>query len=200
MCAEFDSLRLGIPPIPECFMPSLRRVSNWAYATRDISPIGMYMFDEYHDEVVEGQGDYVAVCHAGHGSNSYAITYHLVLGSLALYAQAGFGGIYEDPVVDAAKVRRMFNACAFLADAAAAEPRCPNYRLIALYSNFRGVRYRWRKLPGPVVCPGSRAPIAVPSDRLAEPEQADPLADFGAVARALQLHQPCHGQPPAPGC
>jgi hypothetical protein len=108
MCALFESNQLGLPPIPARFRPRLDRIGDWAYATRDISPIDMYLFG-YPQEAKQGWvPDYVAVSHAVHGVNSYAITYQLVSGPLALFAQVGYGGLYGDNARDAQQVRRMF--------------------------------------------------------------------------------------------
>lgn len=192
MCERFERSHLGLPPIPERFVPELRRLGEWAYATRDIDPVGMYMFGEYLDEVVTDRpADYVAVSHAGHGSNSYAITYQAVLGSVALYAQAGYGGVYGNPVGDAFRVRRMFNACAQLVDAADAAPACPQYRLIVCFSDFRGHSCEWRTVPGAAACPTVPAPGVLPP-RWSAPE-IDPMAVLGAAARALRAHHPCAG-------
>ena len=57
----------------------------------------MYMVASLVDEVVkEDLEDYVAVSHAGHGVNSYSINYALVSGSLGLFLQTLWGGVYMD--------------------------------------------------------------------------------------------------------
>jgi hypothetical protein len=76
----------------------LRVLDRWAWATRDINPLDMYMFDpEPFAEGLSGHPpDYLAICHCGHGVNSYALSYFLVDGPLAVYAQIGWGGAYMD--------------------------------------------------------------------------------------------------------
>ncbi len=73
----FDEAKLELPPIPEQLRPRLRRLGPWVWATRSIEPDGMYMFREYVAELFrEPVDDYVAVSHAGHGTNSYGLSYH----------------------------------------------------------------------------------------------------------------------------
>ena len=97
MLATFRSAGLPEPPIPEAFRAELRRVEDWCWATRPIDPMEMYMFREYPAEVLSVDvPDYVAVSHAGHGVNSFAVSLHLVYGSLALFTQTLWGGVYTD--------------------------------------------------------------------------------------------------------
>lgn len=75
----FAEAGLVLPPIPAGLAPALRRIDKWCYASRDINAFDMYMLDPYPHEVVAGPlEDYIAVSHAGHGINSYALNYHLV--------------------------------------------------------------------------------------------------------------------------
>ncbi|MFF2551006.1 hypothetical protein ACFVUS_08395 [Nocardia sp. NPDC058058] len=186
MCELFDANHLGEPPIPARFRSKLTKLGEWAYATRDIDPLAMYLFDQYpHEAERERVEDYVAVCHAGHGINSYAVTYQLTIGSLALFAQAGWGGIDDDRVAGAAKVRDMFNACAMLADIAEMTPACPSHQLILTYSDFRSSRFRWHTRPGAPEC--SVGPDGLERERGRRAE-ASPLPLFAFAAHALEGH------------
>lgn len=79
MTATFAEAGLTAPPIPAGLVDSLRVLSRWCFGTRDVSPIGMYLFDEYFEEAFDlATQNYVAVSHAGHGAHSYAITYQVV--------------------------------------------------------------------------------------------------------------------------
>lgn len=113
----FTRANLGVPPVPHHFRPALFEVDEWAYATREISPMAMYRFVP-PKALREPGDDYVAVSRAGHGVNSYAVNYHLVSGPLALFVQSPWGGVYMDREETAAGVRAMFAACARLAGAA----------------------------------------------------------------------------------
>ncbi|RKN03662.1 hypothetical protein D7319_31100 [Streptomyces radicis] len=120
MMRVFEQTGLGVPPVPDELRGDVRQLRPWAFATRGIDPMAMYMFDRHPvDEALAGPGeDYMAVCHAGHGANSYAVTYHLVFGPLALFAQTGWGGAYMDSVRTAVQVREQFRRCAELAERA----------------------------------------------------------------------------------
>lgn len=151
MRRTFEGAGLLAPHVPPDLEPRLRKLRDWAYSTREIAPGAMYMFDDYLIEVLTRPvEDYVAVSHAGHGANSYAITYHLVRGPLALFAQSGWGGVYEDRELASAEVRDQLAACAALAQAvdAATPARPPPSRLVVAASPFRGIAIcRWLDRP-----------------------------------------------------
>jgi hypothetical protein len=94
-------------------------------------------------EVLLGSApEYVAVSHAGHGANSYALNYHLVLGGLAVFVQAPWGGAYVDADRAAAEVRSRFEGLASLIDLAGSRTRTRDRTypvLIVLDSRFRGI-------------------------------------------------------------
>lgn len=119
----------------------------------------MYFFDDYLREVLTKKtNDYVAVSHAGHGVNSYAINYHLVDGPLAVFAQVGWGGVYSDPVASGARVKELFDRIAKLISAShKAKARGltgPPGRLVVIESDLRR-EFAWgwvdRPLRGAVV-------------------------------------------------
>jgi hypothetical protein len=111
----FVSVGLPLPPIPSRFAESFRVIEPWCFSSRKISGMAMYFFDRYWKEpVVRKTQSYVAFCHAGHGINSYAITYQLVDSPLALFVQEGFGGGYSDKRRDRQSVKAMFDRCATL--------------------------------------------------------------------------------------
>jgi hypothetical protein len=151
MRRTFEDAGLLAPHVPPELEPRLRQLRDWAYSTREIAPGAMYMFDDYLNEVLTRPvEDYVAVCHAGHGANSYAITYNLVRGPLALFAQTGWGGIYEDRELTSAEVSDQLAACAALAEAveAATPARPAPARLVVAPSPFRGIAIcRWLDRP-----------------------------------------------------
>jgi len=102
----------------------------------------MYMFESVfiEDILADRVDDYAAICHAGHGVNSYGINFHLVYRQLAIVMQCGWGGVYMDN--DAAAVR--------LADRwrqieALVESTAPGEdRLMVVFSDFRGISARGR--------------------------------------------------------
>ncbi|MFI5909738.1 hypothetical protein [Dactylosporangium sp. NPDC051541] len=138
MTAAFTSSRLPVPPIPEPLRPRLRTVRDWCWSTRDIDAFAMYMFErDFLSAVLTGDTpDYVAVSHAGHGVNSYAVNYHLVCGPLAVFMQVGWGGIYTDNHAAAQRLGEYWQRCeALRAQGATA----PGPRILCVFSRLRGI-------------------------------------------------------------
>ncbi|QLY30093.1 hypothetical protein [Nocardia huaxiensis] len=180
MCALFEDHDLGEPPIPPPFQPLLRQAQPWAYATGDISPALMYQFGYPHDAMRHWLPDQVAVSHSGHGANSYAVNYHLVWGSLTLFAQTGFGGAYMDDRVAAARVRRMFEACRTLSESVENARRCPNHRLVVAYSDIRETSWcRWFRYGDGAVRTSGLGGVELPGD---------PVAAFDIATLLLLAH------------
>jgi hypothetical protein len=98
---KFAGAGLPLPPVPMRLQDALRTQSDWCWSTMPIDPMAMYMFAAdpvfilgvLRDQVE----DYVAISHAGHGINSYAINYHLVHGDLAVPSTQGkrFGDLFQ---------------------------------------------------------------------------------------------------------
>jgi hypothetical protein len=138
----FGGADLLAPPVPVELRPQVRQVSGrkWAYATRVVVPMTMYLFRHYILEVLKRPvEDYVAVSHAGHGVNSYAINYQLVHGPVAVFAQEGWGGIYYDEEQATANVNKLLGLCTELVEAlpAVSEPHRRGGRLIVVESPLR---------------------------------------------------------------
>lgn len=165
---------LGSAPIPPSLAPDLRLWVPWCWSTREVDPLATYLFGEYAIEALLGEApEYVTICHAGHGANSYALTYQVVKGPLAAFVQVLWGGIDVDEVAAAAEVRDRFDRLGRLVELAEGEPDdgpgVPNR--IVLDSPFRGI--------------GVCADILDPFDDedearrwlRAQPKSADPLAE-----------------------
>jgi hypothetical protein len=140
----FRAADLVAPPIPARFEPSLRELAPWWFATNDVSPAAMYLFErDFLLTLLTGQlDDFVAVSHAGHGANSYALSYFLVDGPLALFLQNAWGGVYTDAEVAASawrllvsQVERLLQAAQ---SAAAVNAGAAEERLVVVNSDFRG--------------------------------------------------------------
>ena len=140
----FVAAGLSPPPVPLALQPAFRQRDDWFFASREMDPFAMYMFGEYVDEAVAASPEnYVAISHAGHGINSYAITYHLVYGRLALFAQTIWGGVYLDRDDSNAAVSAQLGRCATLIatyESCAAADMLPTARsrLVVVESSFRG--------------------------------------------------------------
>lgn len=141
MLYAFADAGLVAPPVPEALRPQLRRLGPWLWATRDIDPFAMYMFDEYIEEAIAAAtADYVAISHAGHGINSYGLNYHLVCGAVALFTQDGWGGGYMNPVLSRADIATTFSRVYELLRSLPEDPLTQEPpRVLLAWSGFRMV-------------------------------------------------------------
>ena len=96
----------------------------------------MYLFKtDFLLTLLTGQvDDFVAVSHAGHGANSYALSYFLVDGPLALFLQTAWGGVFTDPEKAESTWRLLVSHVERLIQAA--------------QSSYRSQRWRHRGTPG----------------------------------------------------
>lgn len=136
--ATFTSSGLPIPPVPEALRPALRAPAPWCWTTRDLDPMRMYLFaPEFLADVLAGRApDHVAVSHAGHGTNSYALNYHLVHGNLAVLMQVAWGGVYTDNAAAARRLADLWRRCDALLTRG---PRAGTGRVACVYSDLRGI-------------------------------------------------------------
>ncbi len=150
MRRRFVEAGLSEPPVPAAVEPALQSPEEWLFATREMDPVDMYLFEPYLIEVLAAPvEDYFALSHAGHGTNSFAINYQLVFGPIALFAQVPWGGIYMDPQASAAEVDRLFQECRSTIAAAEKLATDVTTRLLICESAMRGIRIcEW--LPQPV--------------------------------------------------
>ena len=105
----FQKSGLAFPKIPPKLATQLRERHTWLFSTRkiDMSP---YNLQHYLDEADGYQlADCVVLAHSGHGINSYAIQYYVVLGFLRMFLHLGWGGVYADAEKDAAKIQQCFS-------------------------------------------------------------------------------------------
>lgn len=104
----FLSSELAFPRIPEELGARLQELEPWVFSTRPL-PASPYEIRQFVEEVRSGVvDDYAVLAHAGHGVNSYALHYYLVRGTLALFLQLGWGGVYSDDVRDREHIRQCF--------------------------------------------------------------------------------------------
>jgi len=141
MFGEWD---LPAPPIPPRFGASLHQVEPQCFATNGMASAPMYLFEAHLPlQLLQGRiDDFVAVSFAGHGANSYGLSYFLVDGPLALFLQTAWGGVYTDAHRAGSAWRLLVSQVERLLHAA--EPRrraaaCdPSERLLVISSDFRG--------------------------------------------------------------
>ena len=105
----FNDAGLAFPTIPGEFAERLKEQGEWLFATREIE-MSPYVLQDYVADVDETPvEDYVVLSHSGYGSNSYAIQYYLVRGSLRMFLHLGWGGVYMDKKAVAANIRNCFS-------------------------------------------------------------------------------------------
>jgi hypothetical protein len=126
----FEKAGLVLPVVPEDLVPRFKLRGDWDWAThmRISAP---YRSSGFHLAALLGllpaefqktfripESDYLVIGHGGHGVNSYALSYYLVRGPLALFIDAMWGGAYTNNELRAqewnaigADIRTIVNAC-----------------------------------------------------------------------------------------
>ncbi len=128
-----DTLRELNPP--NLFNPS-------AWTTRD-DEHSLYDFKFFLDEAISGcLSDYLAFGHAGHGTNSYGLSYYLVCGDLALLLQVPWGGAYMDAERATREVNAALDWAGRISARFEAENSRPRGRFILASSGFYGSTVR----------------------------------------------------------
>jgi len=89
-------------------------------------------------------GDHVTIGHAGHGINSYALTWRMAIGPLVIMAQAGWGGAIADQSRSVGQQAEIFHRVSQVVRSIArshpqfiAEPRMRRYQWLT--SDIRGI-------------------------------------------------------------
>ncbi len=146
LCMTFGDVGLSVPPIPKDHRDRLTAQGDWFWSTRrDINAFEMYRF-HYANEILAGPvDDYSAVSHSGHGVNSYSINVSIVKGPLAVVFQHGWGGVYDRPVMEFARLAASFAEMRFLFDSALHNCEDTTVAHLVTWSGFRGVAEYWAK-------------------------------------------------------
>jgi len=135
----FQDEGLSFPTIPEELAAQLKELGPWLFSTR---PIGVTPYNlEYYVHEAERTRveDYALLCHDGHGINSYAIHYYVVQGSLRMFLQLGWGGVYTNAKAAAALIRDCFSVADQIVTEAPKVGRFPaGERLTIVGSQFYG--------------------------------------------------------------
>jgi hypothetical protein len=106
---QLERAGIIVPPIPSSLVGSMREINPWVFSTRALS-MSPFLFDMCVNEVQNGQvADYALVAHAGHGANSYAISYSVVWSGCAILLQLSWGGVYSDHERETMQVNEAFN-------------------------------------------------------------------------------------------
>ena len=100
---ELGGAGLAVPEIAERFARArrLRRYGDWSYASKPLpDPFEDYLFDVSAEGLLGPVQEQLAISHAGHGINSYALNLRLAVGPVAVMAQVGWGGVYSPEDAD----------------------------------------------------------------------------------------------------
>ncbi len=134
----FEEAGLAFPTIPNSLALQLKEQGKWLFSTRAIQ-MSPYNLDYYVQEAAATHvgDDYAVLSHSGHGVNSYAIQYYLVLGSLRMFLHLGWGGVYMDADAAAAMIRECFLLADQIVSATMTGDKV-NERLTIVGSDFYG--------------------------------------------------------------
>ena len=134
---------LGVPPIPASFEPQLVRVAGWHFATPSAPRLSPYCFRDHQAAAKrEDATDSLVIGHAGHGINSYALSYYLVLGSIRVLFQLQHGGVYMNHDETAPRIRAVFGVIE--QNLSELERRAARTPVAGLYSSDFYTRHRDR--------------------------------------------------------
>jgi hypothetical protein len=93
---RFRQVGLVPPPVPKSMESRLTAYGEWFFATFEPSE-PPYIVEDYLDALVDQwPEDRLLIAHDGHGINSWAMHYFLVLGPLACFLQLPWGGAEMD--------------------------------------------------------------------------------------------------------
>jgi hypothetical protein len=144
---------LPMPPIPEPLAGEIQQREQWLWSTRpDITAFAMY---EFRDHLIESLtlpvSDYWAAGFAGHGVNSYSMNLFVVHGSIALFLQERWAGVYMDENHQRSLIESEFILISRLLDQAGARNNATlapgKGRLVIAASGFRGNTWGWLDAP-----------------------------------------------------
>ena len=142
--ATFASAGLTFPVLPEWARDHLTRVDDWSYTSRRTTP-SPYSIDTYVREFVDGEaGDYAVVSHAGHGVNSWAISFFVVSGRCGVFVQSAWGGAATSDADDEIERRAMAERFALAGQLVERnDERRDDDWLAVVVSDFHGQRWAW---------------------------------------------------------
>ncbi len=104
---------LAVPALPEALQAQLRQRGSWWWSTTESGPepIEDYLMhmDPAATHLLRPVTDHTSISHAGHGINSYALTWRLAFGPLAVLVQTPFGGAMSDAAEDAGEQAVLFH-------------------------------------------------------------------------------------------
>jgi hypothetical protein len=101
LIGKFKEAGLALPSIPTAFKDALFEWEPWLLASQPHPEAYMDYARDSLPSLRVPTPDQIAISHAGHGINSYALNFRLALGPLALLVQQSWGGVYGDSAAEA---------------------------------------------------------------------------------------------------
>lgn len=134
----------ALPSLDDEFMQKIRDVNPCHWSTQAFPiPMDDYLMTTI-DYLKRPIPDQVSICHAGHGVNSYALTFRYALGGLAILAQTGWGGAYGDKESDNERWQDLLDNLDPLIEMNPYLPSDGYFErdFILINSDFRGLEYK----------------------------------------------------------
>jgi hypothetical protein len=138
MARSFVAAGLPVPPVPGALKAGVRRRFAWCWSTKEVDPLKMYACRYVIEALCGCLDEYVAVGTTGHGCNSYFTSYQLIIGRLAVFAQAPAKGAYSLSESCAAELERQFGGIRAVLDASASHPRPARGMLVVVEQGWHG--------------------------------------------------------------
>jgi hypothetical protein len=134
----FAKENLKVPMLATYFEKHLTERGEWHWATQSSpQPQDDYMLSSTFEYLKGPVPDQYSVCHAGHGMNSYALSFRHVSGELAMIVQSPWGGVYGDLEAQTARWNELVmrsNALLTITTSPSDDERMRKYLLV---SSFR---------------------------------------------------------------
>lgn len=102
LIGKFREAGLALPAIPSAFQNSIFEWEPWLLASQPYPEANMDFSMDSLPSLRVPTPDQIAISHAGHGINSYALNFRIALGPLALLVRQSWGGAYGDSATEAA--------------------------------------------------------------------------------------------------
>jgi len=142
--ALFIKNGLILPPIPIKLLNKFTKIDEWWYSTilDESSDYNPYNFGQYVERLTKSiPSNFVLIAHSGHGVNSYALQYCLVLRPLIVHIQIAYGGIYGNRDEEKAYANKCFALCNDLLDEFDPRPNSYDWKAIPIIGNNFDINY-----------------------------------------------------------
>jgi hypothetical protein len=141
MVATLTDAGLAVPFVPDHLRQRIATSAPWVWSSIDLNAMDLYRTQPYANALLSrALPEHIAVVHAGHGSNSYALSLGFSVGRVAYLGQVLWGGVYVD---EAQAVRRWSSIVANgrrLLRAGDQPPEAADESAVVIDADFRAIR------------------------------------------------------------